>query len=231
MKKFLLPSLAIVLSFTGCVSSKKFKDQTAKYTALQSQYNDCNSVKDQQAAKLSALQAENENLKANSTTLLNQLNNFSVLTKEQSENIRRSLENISQKDAYIKDLNRSIQQKDSLNLALVMNLKGALKDVNDTDVEVKVEGSAVFISISDKMLFKSGSYDITPRAQEVLGKVATVIKAQPKMQFMVEGHTDNNPIKTATIKDNWDLSVLRSTAVVRVLQNNYGIDPSKMIAA
>ena len=231
MKKFLLPSLAIVLSFTGCVSSKKFKDQTAKYTALQSQYNDCNSVKDQQAAKLSALQAENENLKANSTTLLNQLNNFSVLTKEQSESIRKSLENISQKDAYIKDLNISMQKKDSLNLALVMNLKGALKDVNDQDVEVKVEGTAVFISISDKMLFKSGSYEITPRAKEVLGKVAEVVKAQPNTQFMVEGHTDNNPIRNTFIKDNWDLSVLRATAVVRVLQQSYGVEAKRMIAA
>jgi chemotaxis protein MotB len=112
-----------------------------------------------------------------------------------------------------------------------MNLKGALKDVNDTDVEIKVEGSAVFISVSDKMLFKSGSYDITPRAKEVLGKVAAVLKAQPELQFMVEGHTDNKPIKTASIKDNWDLSVLRATAVVRVLQSNFGVAPNRMIAS
>src|SRR5690606_30802773 len=97
----------------------------------------------------------------------------------------------------------AMQKKDSLNLALVMNLKGALKNVNDEDVEVKVEGSAVFISISDKMLFKSGSYEIQPRAKEVLGKVADVVKAQPDVQFMVEGHTDNKPIRTSFIKDNW----------------------------
>jgi chemotaxis protein MotB len=129
------------------------------------------------------------------------------------------------------DLQKEMSRKDSLNMALVLNLKGALKDVNDEDVQIKVEGSAVFISISDKMLFKSGSYQITPRAKEVLGKVADVIKAQPQIQFMVEGHTDNKPISTANIKDNWDLSVLRSTAVVRVLQKNYGVDPTRMIAA
>jgi chemotaxis protein MotB len=112
-----------------------------------------------------------------------------------------------------------------------MNLKGALKDVNDTDVNVKVEGSVVFISISDKMLFKSGSYEITPRAKEVLGKVADVLRAQPDMQFMVEGHTDNKAFHSAVLKDNWDLSVLRSTAVVRVLQKTYKIDPSHIIAA
>ena len=116
-------------------------------------------------------------------------------------------------------------------MALVMNLKGALKDINDQDIEVKVEGSAVFISISDKLLFKSGSYDISTKANDVLGKVALVMKSQPDIQFMVEGHTDNNPIKTTSIKDNWDLSVLRATSVVRSLQNNHGIDPKRMIAA
>lgn len=116
-------------------------------------------------------------------------------------------------------------------MALVLNLKGELKDVNDEDVNIKVEGSAVFISISDKMLFRSGSYDIMPKAKEVLGKVATVIKGQPDVQFMVEGHTDNKSISTAAIKDNWDLSVLRATAVVRVLQKTYGVDPTRIIAA
>lgn len=231
MKKLVLPALAISLAFTGCVSSKKFKDQNAKYTALQAQYNDCNSEKEKQAVKITSMQSEIENLKANSTSLLNQMSNFSILSQQQSESIRKSLENISEKDAYIKNMQISMQKKDSLNLALVMNLKGALKDVNDTDVEVKVEGAAVFISISDKMLFKSGSYDITPRAKEVLGKVADVVKAQPNTQFMVEGHTDNKPIRTTFIKDNWDLSVLRASAVVRVLQQNYGVDPKRMIAA
>ncbi|MFC5269269.1 OmpA/MotB family protein [Adhaeribacter terreus] len=231
MKKLVLPALMISMAFTGCVSSKKYKDQTAKYSALQAQYNDCNSEKEKQAVKIGAMQSEIDNLKANSTSLLNQMSNFSILSQQQSESIRKSLENISEKDAYIKNMQISMQKKDSLNLALVMNLKGALKDVNDSDVEVKVEGTAVFISISDKMLFKSGSYDITPRAKEVLGKVAEVVKAQPNTQFMVEGHTDTNPIKTGFIKDNWDLSVLRASAVVRVLQQNYGVDPKRMIAA
>jgi chemotaxis protein MotB len=116
-------------------------------------------------------------------------------------------------------------------MALVLNLKGALKDVNDDDININVEGSAVFISISDKMLFKSGSYEITPRAKEVLGKVADVIKAQPDVQFMVEGHTDNKSIATSNVRDNWDLSVLRSASVVRTLQKQYGVDPARMIAA
>ena len=116
-------------------------------------------------------------------------------------------------------------------MSLVLNLKGALGDVNDTDVQVKVEGSAVLINLSDKMLFKSGSYEITPEAKKILGKVAQVINAQPGIQFMVEGNTDNKPIKTSFIKDNWDLSVLRATSVARILQTDYAVDPARIIAA
>ena len=163
--------------------------------------------------------------------MLQQLSDMSVISASQAESIKKSLENINAKEGYIRNLQNELSRKDSLNMALVLNLKGALKDVNDDDININVEGSAVFISISDKMLFKSGSYEITPRAKDVLGKVADVIKAQPDVQFMVEGHTDNKSIATATIRDNWDLSVMRSASVVRTLQKQYGVDPARMIAA
>lgn len=238
MKNLLIPAFAILLSFSSCVSSKKYNEQKVKYSSLQTEHDkmvaqlkDCNTERDANAARVKQMGEEIAHLKENSTSLLNQMSNFSILTAQQSESIRKSLENISEKDAYIKNMQVSMQKKDSLNLALVMNLKGALKNVNDEDVQVKVEGTAVFISISDKMLFKSGSYEITPRAKEVLGKVVSVVNSQPNTQFMVEGHTDNKAIHTSFIKDNWDLSVLRASAVVRVLQKNYGVDPKRMIAA
>jgi chemotaxis protein MotB len=115
-------------------------------------------------------------------------------------------------------------------MALVMNLKGALGNVNDTDIEIKVEKGVVFISISDKMLFKTGSYDVQDNAKTVLGKVAQVLNNQPNIEFMVEGHTDNVPIKNNCIQDNWDLSVKRATSVVRILQNQFNIDPKRMTA-
>jgi chemotaxis protein MotB len=220
------------------VSSKKYKKQVSQYDTLKTEYDKldyrlaaCLAEQDEKSKKISSLEEEVRQLKANSTTMLEQLRDMSVLTAAQSESIRKSLENINAKDAYIKDLQVAMSRKDSLNMALVMNLKGALQDVNDEDVNIKVEGSAVFINISDKMLFKSGSYEITPRAKQVLGKVAEVIKAQPDVQFMVEGHTDNKPIATAAVRDNWDLSVLRASSVVRVLQKDYKVDPSRMIAA
>ncbi|HKR06517.1 MAG TPA: OmpA family protein [Bacteroidia bacterium] len=238
MKKLILCLCVFSTMLTACVSKKKYTRQVAQYDTLKTNYDKvnlqlsaCLDERDKQSSKMKSMESELANLKANSTTLLTQLSTLSVITTEQSESIKKSLENINAKDVYIMDLQKEMARKDSLNMALVLNLKGALKDVNDEDVQIKVEGSAVFISISDKMLFKSGSYQITPRAKEVLGKVADVIKAQPQIQFMVEGHTDNKPIATASIKDNWDLSVLRATAVVRVLQKNYGVDPTRMIAA
>lgn len=234
---FLLAASLSVLLFS-CVSKKKYKTQITKYEHLQDstekiiyQLDQCLSEKTNNAKKISDLEAEVAQLKASGNALLNQMSDLSVITKAQAESIKQSMENINSKDQYIKNLQQAMARKDSLNMALVLNLKGALKDVNDSDVEIKVEGSAVFISVSDKLLFSSGSYDITPRAKEVLGKVAAILKAQSDLQFMVEGHTDNNPIKTKAIKDNWDLSVLRASSVVRSLQTDFGIDPKRMIAA
>ena len=238
MKKILFAVLALGLLATGCVSKKKFTQQVKQYEQLKADFDTTESnlqrcLAEQQAKNtdIERLRRELEEAKASGGAMLRQLSDMSVITAAQAESIRKSMDNISSKDAYIKDLQVAMARKDSMNMALVLNLKGALKDVNDEDVNIKVEGSAVFINISDKMLFRSGSYDITPRAKEVLGKVALVLKSQPDVQFMVEGHTDTKPISTASVKDNWDLSVLRSASVVRNLQKVHGVDPARMIAA
>ena len=152
---------------------------------------------------------------------------------QQAESIKKSMDNLGLKDAYIQDLQTQMAKKDSLNMALVMNLKGAIGNLDDQDINIKVDKGVVFVDISDKLLFKSGSYTVTPRAKEVLGKVATVLKNQPDIEFMVEGHTDNAELRgnIGPMKDNWDLSVFRATAVVKILQKSYGLDPAKMAAA
>lgn len=207
---------------------KKLQDSTE---VIIHRLDQCLANQTDNVKKIQQLESEVAQLKASSNALLNQMSDLSVITKAQAESIKASIANISSKDAYIKDLQSAMARKDSLNMALVLKLKGALADINDQDVEIKVEGSAVFISVSDKLLFTSGSYNITPQAKVVLEKVATVLKSQPEIQFMVEGHTDNNPISTKFIKDNWDLSVLRATSVVRMLQVDFGLDPKRMIAA
>jgi len=130
------------------------------------------------------------------------------------------------------NLQSAIARKDSLNMALVMNLKGAIGNLDDKDINIKVDKGVVYIDISDKLLFKSGSYDVNEGAKTVLGKVAKVLLNQPAIEFMVEGHTDNVPYKgNGVLLDNWDLSVKRATSVVRILQDQYNIPAAKMTAA
>ena len=237
----------------SCVSSKKFKKSQADYAELQTKYvqvegnlNTCNNEKAELARQKSSLENDKANLnnqiadlnkqidflKSNNTTVLRQLQDLSVLSSSQAESIKKSLENIGAKDAYIQDLQTAIARKDSLNLALVMNLKGAVGNMEDQDINIKVDKGVVYIDISDKLLFKSGKYEVTSQAKTVLGKVAAVLKNQPDIEFMVEGHTDNVPYKGGGVLiDNWDLSVKRATSVVRILQNQYGLDPAKMAAA
>lgn len=238
MKKIIFLAVIAPLFWSGCVSKKKYNEQVEQYKNLSEQHEklardlvNCEVQNDQRQKRIVELEDELRALKANANAMLNQLSDLSVITKEQAKSINKSIEAINSKDAYIGDLQRAINRKDSLNMALILNLKQALVDVNDTDIEIQVEGSAVFVSISDKLLFKSGSYELSSAAKKVLGKVATVLKAQPDIQFMVEGHTDNKPIKTQFINDNWDLSVLRATAVVRSLQKDFAIEPLRMIAA
>ena len=170
-------------------------------------------------------------LKENNTQALKQLQDLSVISASQAESIKKSLDNIGSKDVYIQGLQSAISRRDSLNMVLVMNLKGAIGNLDDEDINIKVDKGVVYIDISDKLLFKSGRYEVTPQAKVVLGKVAQVLKNQPDIEFMVEGHTDNVPYRSGVLLDNWDLSVKRATSVVRILQNEYQLDPSKMAAA
>jgi chemotaxis protein MotB len=234
------------LALNSCVSKKLMKAEQVKYTTLQTEYATLQSrlkaCDDQQTlsanqlqakdAELDALQKQISFLKENNTVALKQLENLSVISSSQAESIKKSLENIGAKDAYIQGLQSALNKKDSLNLALVTNLKGAIGNLDDKDINIKVDKGVVYVDISDKLLFKSGSYDISDRAKEVLGKVALVLKNQPDIEFMVEGHTDNIPYKgNGVLLDNWDLSVKRATAVVRVLKDQYGLNPAKMAAA
>lgn len=243
---YLVAVICSALLLTSCVSSKKFKKSQNDYAQLQTRYvtlegtlTDCNNQKaglEQEKVNLNQritdLNREIDNIKQNYTQAVMQLENMSVISKQQAESIKQSLQNIGAKDAYIQTLQQQMAYKDSLNMVLVMNLKGAIGNIEDEDINIKIDKGVVYIDISDKLLFKSGSYTITDRAKEVLGKVALVLKNQPDIEFMVEGHTDNVPFRgNAILVDNWDLSVKRATTVVRLLQKEYGLDPAKMAAA
>jgi chemotaxis protein MotB len=233
----------------SCVSSRKYKDAQAaaqaRYDSLNGVYGKqmgdlkiCNDQNADNIAKRVALESQMDQLnkqiaflKENNTQALQQLQNLSVISSSQAESIKKSLDNLGAKDSYIQDLQSAMARKDSLNMALVMNLKGAIGNLDDKDINIKVDKGVVYIDISDKLLFKSGSYNVTNNAKEVLGKVAAVLKAQPDIEFMVEGHTDNVGFSSGVLLDNWDLSVKRATSVVRILQNQYGLDPAHIAAA
>lgn len=237
--------ICVVFTFTSCVSKKLLKTEQAKYIDLQTQYTDaqnqlknCNELTMENARKKAELEAEIAGLKkqvdylsANNNQALKQLENLSVISSSQAESIKKSLDNIGSKDAYIQGLQTALNQKDSLNLVLVTNLKGAIGNMDDKDINIRVDKGVVFIDISDKLLFKSGKYEVTDQAKTVLGKVALVLKNQPDMEYMVEGHTDNVPFKNAVLVDNLDLSVKRATSVVRILKDQYGINPAQLTAA
>jgi len=248
IQRFLTVAFCSIIFFS-CVSTKKFKTMQetwqTRYDSLNRAYantqatlNTCNDSTASMATQRSALQSQIDNLnkqvamlKENNTQALRQLQDMSVISASQAASITKSLENIGAKDVYIQDLQKAMAHKDSLNMALVMNLKGAIGNMDDQDINIKVDKGVIYIDISDKLLFKSGSYDVTEKAKGVLGKVALVLKNQPDMEFMVEGHTDNIPYKRGVLVDNWDLSVKRATSVVRILQKKYGLEPSKISAS
>jgi len=245
MKTKLIVILFAAATLGSCVSSKKFKSSQAQLaqqksvvTKTQQDLSGCEGEKRKLEAKnldlqsqLAIMKDQNTFFKENNTQALKQLENLSVISSSQAESIKKSMENMGVKDHMIYSLQSSLAQRDSLNMALVMNLKGAIGNLDDKDINIKVDKGVVYIDISDKMLFQSGSYNITQRASEILGKVAAVLKNQKDIEFMVEGHTDNVPFSRGDLIDNWDLSVKRATAVVRVLQNKYGLSPSMMTAA
>jgi len=238
MKKLILGALGVALLLSSCVSQKKFAEMEAKAKEAQDllnsatvKLNTCLEEKATATSRMESLQDQVGFLKANNQVLIDNMGNLTELSSKGAENLEKSLESIQEKDLTIRKLNDAITRRDSVNLSLVQSLKGVLGNLDDEDIEISVEKGVVFVSISDKLLFSSGSYNITSRAKTVLGKVAQVVNNKPDFEFMVEGHTDDVPYRKGVLLDNWDLSTKRATAVVRILQNDYGVDPKRMTAA
>jgi chemotaxis protein MotB len=254
MIKYLPLAAAVALTFSSCVVSKK------KYTALQSELENSKKQHDESLAKLTNcendrvrldreltvagasiitktdqitdLKAQLEDCKAVRDKQLTQVGDLTVITQAANDNIKETLAQLEQKDQYIRLLQAAKSKADSINLALAVNLKGVLKEgLDDQDVEVKVDKTVVMVNLSDKMLFKSGSAELTGRSSEVLAKIAQIIESRPDLEVMIEGYTDSDPIRNSCLKDNWDLSVKRATSVARALQKDFNINPNRLIAA
>ena len=231
--------LSLIILASACVSKKDFaaleaenKMKEEQLLTVKDNLAKCLIEKEKYDTKVFALTEQVKYLQEDKKTALKQVENLTVLTQSSSDNIKNVISQLSEKDKYINGIRKAMTQKDSLNLAIKYHLTKNLTDgIQDKDIEVNVEKTVVFISISDKLLFKSGSYNVTDGAYTVLEKIAKVINDQPKMEVMIEGHTDSTPIKRDIIQDNWDLSALRATSITRILQYKYGVKPERLIAA
>ena len=238
MKKLFLLLLTTVL-LASCVSQKKYTELETNHNKAKQDLVDakadlqqCLIDTDVNSNKVASLESQVSSLLEDKKNALTQVENLTVLTQASSDNIKSVISQLSEKDKYINGVREAMTQKDSINLAIKFQLTKELTDgIQDKDIIIDVEKTVVYISIADRLLFNSGSSTVSERAKEILGKVATVISSRPGMEVQVEGYTDDVPISRKDIKDNWDLSVKRATAVVRVLQNDHGVDPKRLIAA
>ena len=231
MKKIVLALSLVALLTTSCVSKKKFVALEAKNKEIQDLLNSCTVKLNMCITEKEAFASQIEFLKKNNDNLIQNMDNMTTLSTKGAQNIEKALETIKEKDIKISRMQDALTKKDSVTLALVTSIKSSV-GVTDPDIEVNVEKGVVFISIADKLLFKSGSYLVSDRAKEVLAKVAKIINDKPTFECMVEGHTDNVPfIGNNVLIDNWDLSAKRSTAIVRVLTKDLKVNPKQLIAA
>jgi len=236
MKKTILLSICTMLVLTACVSKKDYLALQEKQKETQDllntatvKLNACLSDQAAANARLEGLKEQLADMRRSNEALIKSSQDLTELTSKGAQNLEKSLESLKERDLKITRLQDALTRKDSVTLAIVTSLKKEV-GINDPDIEVNVEKGVVFISIADKLLFKSGSYNVTVRANEVLGKVAKVINSKPNFEAMVESHTDNVSYSKPPLLDNWDLSVKRATSVVRVLES-LGVNSQQLIAA
>lgn len=236
MKRILLFSLSTMLLLSSCVSKKEFAALEARQKETKDllntatvKLNACLTDEAAASARAKALEEQLADMRKTNQDLIVSNKGLTMLTAKGADNIEKTLESMKEKDLKISRLQDAISQKDSVMLALVTSLKKEI-GIDDPDIEINVEKGVVYISLSDKLLFKSGSYIVTTRAKEILAKVAIVVNGKPDFECMVEGHTDNKSYKNGVLIDNWDLSVKRSTSIIRILQE-LGVNPSRLIAS
>jgi len=195
-------------------------------------YESCDSELQQSKTMINSLNASLATANSTISSVSKQAENLTDNQSAISESLRSSTEILRKKEDVLARLQIARSFKDSVTTVIAANLTKSLKDgINDDDIQIEVDKTVVFINLTDKMMFQSGSSNLSPRANTVLGKIAIIVKEKPDFEVMVEGYTDNVPISNSCMQDNWDLSVKRSTSVVRTLQKNYGVNPDRLIAA
>lgn len=240
--KRILALLIVTALVTSCVSKKKYvqleqdlidtkgelQQTTIEKEALEEKFAKIEKRVEIYNQNISSLQAENASLEQSNNQKMDFLaDNSTVMSENMKANLQATLAKLP-----AEELEGAKTLKDSMNVAIAHNLKKSISESNvekDGDIDVKIDQTVVMISVADSLLFRSGSYNVSSKANPILAKLADVINAEPSIDVMIEGHTDNKGIHTDEIIDNWDLSVKRSTAIVRILQNKYKVDPARLI--
>ncbi|MDE7081329.1 MAG: OmpA family protein [Muribaculaceae bacterium] len=215
----------------GCVSNKKYALLQSQYGETRENLIECNAETRNLQSQLDAALKSNDELRQGMASLKGTLDKSLDQSSQSSANIAKLVDEINASNKYIKQLVDAKSKSDSLNIALTNKLTRSLSTDELKDVDVKVLKGVVYISLADNMLFKSGSYEISDRAMETLSKIAKIIKDYSDYDVLVEGNTDNVPISRTNIRNNWDLSALRASSVVQCLQDDFGINPSRLSAA
>jgi len=242
MMKKILALLVMTTIMVSCVSKKKYVLLEEDLTETKGELQKTTVEKEELEAKfakiekrvevyntqINSLQTDNTNLTESNNQKMDLLaDNSAVMSENMKENLRETLSKLPPEA-----LEGAATLKDSMNIAISYNLKKSINENNidnGGDIDVSIDQTVVMISVADSLLFRSGSFNISSKAHPLLAKLADVINAEPSIDVMIEGHTDSKGIHTETILDNWDLSVKRSTSVVRILQNKYKVDPSRLI--
>ena len=240
-----LSLLTVCILFTGCVSKKQFVGLQSDYSKLQTENSDLKkSFQDTQVQlvesrvngksledRLAEARKNNEELRSAYAALQGSLDKSLQQSSQGNLNISKLVDEINASNRFIKQLVETKTKSDSLNLVLSNNLTRSLSREELKEVDIQVLKGVVYISLADNMLYKSGSYEVNERAGETLSKIAKIIMDYKDYDVLIEGNTDPDPIIRANIRNNWDLSALRASSVVQVLQNNYGVDPRRLTAA
>lgn len=230
IKSVIAMGVLAMLAMTSCVSNKKYAELEGNYQTTKEDLIECNANGKSMEAMIKDLKQQNAELKKGMGALKETLDQAMNNSAQGNINISKLVDEINASNKYIKELVAAKSKSDSLNLVLTNNLTRSLSTSELRDVDVKVLKGVVYISLNDNMLYKSGSYEISPAAMDILSKIAKIIKDYKDYDVLVEGNTDNVPINRTNIRNNWDLSALRASSVVQALQNDFGINPSRLTA-
>jgi chemotaxis protein MotB len=234
--KLSVPALLLLAVMAqGCVSTKKYQALQTSYNQLDSNTRNLNGkylLSERNVAvltnRVASLEEQLASEKANSRSLQDALNKALNASSQGNVNVSKLVDEINSSNKYIQQLVSAKNKSDSLNMVLTNNLTRSLSQQEMKDVDVQVLKGVVYISLSDNMLYKSGSYEISEKSGETLSKVAKIITDYSNYDVLIEGNTDNVPISQKNIRNNWDLSALRASSVVQALQNNYHVDPKRL---